>query len=121
MSGTGVSPRLPNDVRAACTSDETGFHSAKTRRTVGSVSLGTNAFDAEHGLTTPHPDEAAVKRAMVKAGALVVLLADSSKAGRLDLHRFASFEQVDVLVTDSGMDDAAVRAVRARDVEVVIA
>jgi DeoR family fructose operon transcriptional repressor len=83
--------------------------------------LGTNAFDAEHGLTTPHPDEAAVKRAMVKAAAVVVVLADSSKAGRLDLHRFASFDQVDVLVTDAGVDPAELRALRAHDVEVVVA
>jgi DeoR family fructose operon transcriptional repressor len=83
--------------------------------------LGTNAFDAEHGLTTPHPDEAAVKRAMARAGALVVVLADSSKVGRLDLHRFASFDTVDVLVTDEGIDDAARAALRAKDVEVLVA
>ena len=83
--------------------------------------LGTNAFDAEHGLTTPHPDEAAVKRAMMRAGALTVVLADSSKAGRLDLHRFASFEQVDVLITDAGVDAAALGALREHGVEVVVA
>jgi DeoR family fructose operon transcriptional repressor len=83
--------------------------------------LGTNAFDPVHGLTTPHPDEAAVKRAMIRAGAIVVVLADSSKVGRLDLHRFASFDQVDVLVTDAGVDAGALRALRDQGVEVVVA
>jgi DeoR family fructose operon transcriptional repressor len=83
--------------------------------------LGTNAFDPVHGLTTPHPDEAAVKRAMVRSGAIVVVLADSSKVGRLDLHRFASFDQVDVLVTDAGVDAGGLRALRDQGVEVVVA
>ena len=41
----GWRPTLPNELPAACTSDDTGFHSAKTRSTVGNVSLGTNAFE----------------------------------------------------------------------------
>ena len=36
---------MPNRLRAAWTSAETGFHSAKTRRTVGSVSEGTKALE----------------------------------------------------------------------------
>ena len=83
--------------------------------------VGTNAYDPEHGLTTPHPDEASVKRAMVRAGALVVVLADSSKAGRLDLHRFAPLDAVDVLITDSGVDAPTLAALRAHDIEVVLA
>ena len=52
--------------------------------------LGTNGITAGHGFTTPDEAEAAVKRAMVRAGQRVVVLADSSKLGREHLVRFAA-------------------------------
>jgi DeoR family transcriptional regulator, fructose operon transcriptional repressor len=83
--------------------------------------LGTNGLLAGHGLSTPNVEEAAVKRALVRAGRLVVVLADSTKIGREALVRFAALEDVDTLVTDDGISDAAVRAVQAAGVEVVVA
>jgi DeoR family fructose operon transcriptional repressor len=83
--------------------------------------IGTNALEVQHGLTTPDPDEAAVKRAMVAAAHQVAVVADSSKIGREHLVRFASLDDVDVLVTDDGIDPAVVRELERREVEVVIA
>jgi DeoR family fructose operon transcriptional repressor len=83
--------------------------------------LGANGITAAHGFTTPDEAEASVKRAMVRAGQRVVVLADSSKLGREHLVRFAAAGDVDVLVTDSDADPAAVAALEALDVEVVVA
>ena len=83
--------------------------------------LGTNGITAEHGFTTPDEAEASVKRAMVRAGHRVVVLADSSKLGREHLVRFAAPEEVDVLVTDSGAGPAAVAELEDAGVEVVLA
>jgi DeoR family fructose operon transcriptional repressor len=83
--------------------------------------LGANGITAGHGFTTPDEAEASVKRAMVRAGQRVVVLADSSKLGREQLVRFAAPGDVDVLVTDSDADPAAVAALEALDVEVVLA
>ena len=58
--------------------------------------LGTNGITADHGLTTPDPDEAAVKRAIVACGHLVVALADASKFGVETAVRFAAPADVDV-------------------------
>ena len=63
--------------------------------------LGTNGVHPERGLTTPDPEEAAVKRAMCQAARRVVVLADSAKFGHEHLVGFAALEDVDVLVTDS--------------------
>lgn len=63
--------------------------------------LGTNGLDPERGLTTPDPEEAAVKRAMRTAGRRVVVLCDSSKFGHDHLVSFADLGDVDVVVTDS--------------------
>ena len=46
--------------------------------------LGTNGITAEHGLTTPDPDEAAVKRALVASARQVVALADASQVRHRD-------------------------------------
>jgi DeoR family fructose operon transcriptional repressor len=82
--------------------------------------IGTNGLTFEQGLTTPDQDEAAVKAAMVAAGRRVVVLADSSKIDHESLVRFARIDQMDALVTDSGISDAAVRQLEAADIDVVI-
>ena len=55
--------------------------------------VGTNAISVGHGLSTPDSEEAAVKRAMVKAANHVVVVADSSKVGREHLISFAPHRQ----------------------------
>jgi DeoR family fructose operon transcriptional repressor len=85
------------------------------------VFLGTNGISVGHGFSTPDEGEATVKRAMVRAAQRVVVLADSSKLGREHLVRFASPEDVDVLVTDDGADPALVAELEQRGVEVLVA
>ncbi|WP_024796806.1 DeoR/GlpR family DNA-binding transcription regulator [Tomitella biformata] len=81
--------------------------------------IGTNALSSGHGLSTPDPEEAAIKRAMVKHANHVVVLADSSKIGRDNLVRFAALSDIDVLVTDSGIDPAEAAELLERGVEVI--
>ena len=71
--------------------------------------VGTNGISVHHGLSTPDPGEAAVKRAMVACANFVVVVADSSKVGREEFVSFAPMNSVDVLVTDSEInpDDRA--------------
>ena len=56
--------------------------------------LGTNGISESHGLSTPDPDEAAVKRAIVAGARRVVLLADADKLGQEHLVRFAELREV---------------------------
>jgi DeoR family fructose operon transcriptional repressor len=83
--------------------------------------IGTNGLTLDHGLSTPDVDEAAVKRAMVRGARRVVVLADSSKIGVESPVRFATIEQLDVLVTDDGIDEAERAALERAGVEVVVA
>lgn len=82
--------------------------------------LGTNGLTLEHGLSTPDAEEAAVKRAMVGGARRVVVLADSSKVGVESPVRFATIEQLDVLVTDSGIDQEVRAALERAGIEVVV-
>jgi DeoR family fructose operon transcriptional repressor len=83
--------------------------------------LGTNGLSVERGLTTPDPGEAAVKRAMIASARRTVLLADHSKVGVDHLARFASLEDVDVVVTDSGLDQEYAQRLAAAGPRVEIA
>ncbi|MGO1320204.1 MAG: DeoR/GlpR family DNA-binding transcription regulator [Galactobacter sp.] len=80
--------------------------------------VGTNAISAGFGLSTPDPEEAAVKRAIVRAARRVVLLADSSKFGVETLEQFATLEEVDLFITDAPPVGALAEALGASDVEV---
>lgn len=83
--------------------------------------LGTNGLTVGHGLSTPDPEEAAVKRAMIAAAHRVVVLADSSKFHREELVSFGDLTDIDALVTDEGIDPTFRDELIAHDIEVVIA
>ncbi|MBF6084652.1 DeoR/GlpR transcriptional regulator [Nocardia cyriacigeorgica] len=88
---------------------------------VDTAFIGTNALTPAHGLSTPDADEAAVKRAMVASAHRVVVVADSSKIGREDFVRFAGIDEIDVLVTDSGIPASVRNELTGSGIEVVAA
>lgn len=82
--------------------------------------LGCNGLDAD-GFTTPDPDEAAVKSAMVRSAGRRVVLADSTKLGARHLVTFAALADVDALVTDAELPAALRRSLEDAGVEVHLA
>lgn len=99
---------------------------AETLRLLGELRvdvafLGTNALTVRHGLSTPDPEEAAVKRAMIAAADRVVVVADARKIGREDFVRFGDPADVDVLVTDTDIPATAHADLVAEGIEVVLA
>jgi DeoR family transcriptional regulator, fructose operon transcriptional repressor len=83
--------------------------------------LATNAASPGHGLSTPDAEEAAVKRALAASARLVVAVFDSSKLAVEHVFSFASYDDLDVVVTDKDASAEDVAALRAHDVEVVLA
>src|SRR5690606_7309147 len=63
--------------------------------------VGTNGISADFGCSTPDPDEAAVKRAMVQGAARRIVAADSSKFDERSFVRFAALDELDALATDT--------------------
>jgi len=84
------------------------------------VFLGANGVSPGHGFSTPDETEAATKRAMARAAQRVVVLADSSKLGREHLVRFATLDDVDVLVTDGEADPGIVAELESLGIEVLV-
>ncbi|WP_065572172.1 DeoR/GlpR family DNA-binding transcription regulator [Microbacterium oleivorans] len=83
--------------------------------------IGTNGVAAGFGLSTPDPDEAAVKRAIVASARRIVVVADGDKFDAELLVSFASLSDVDVLLTDATPDGVLADALREADVEVLVA
>ncbi|MFD6394814.1 DeoR/GlpR family DNA-binding transcription regulator [Nocardia sp. NPDC055029] len=99
---------------------------AETLRLLGELRVdvafvGTNALTVRHGLSTPDPEEAAVKRAMIAAADRVVVVADAGKVGREDFVRFGSIGDIDVLVTDTDIPATAHAELVGAGIEVVLA
>lgn len=83
--------------------------------------LGANGISPEHGVSTPDLEEAATKRALVRAARRTVVLADATKIGQETAQRFAELSDIDVIVTDAGIDPRDQAALEAHGPEVVIA
>jgi DeoR/GlpR family transcriptional regulator of sugar metabolism len=69
--------------------------------------LGVHGISAEAGLSTPNLAEAETNRRLVQSARRVVVVADHTKWGVVGLSSFATLEQVDTLVTDAGLPEAA--------------
>lgn len=65
--------------------------------------LGADAVDPTAGITNTNTLEIPVKRAMIGAAARTVVLADSSKFGERALARVAALDEVDTVLTDTGL------------------
>ena len=57
------------------------------------------------GLTTPYQEESAIKRTMIESARRVVAIVDHSKFGNGQMFSYAALDEIDVLVTDSNVDD----------------
>jgi DeoR/GlpR family transcriptional regulator of sugar metabolism len=70
---------------------------------VDTAFLGAHGISAQSGLTTPNLAESATNRAIVASAGETVVLADHTKWHTTGLSRWAPLDDVDVLVTDSGL------------------
>lgn len=84
------------------------------------VVLGTNGLDSS-GLSTPDPEEAAVKEALAAAGRRLAVLADGTKFEKTFLCRFAPLKQVDVLISDEEPGEELAESLHEADCEVYVA
>lgn len=70
------------------------------------VIMGTNGISLDRGLTTPDSAEAQVKTAMLKSARRKVLLADHTKFETNSFARFGELGDLDLVITDFGLDEA---------------
>ena len=86
---------------------------------VDKVFLSASGLDARQGVTDLDMREVEVKQAMMHSAREVILVADSSKWGKVKLVRIAFFHQIQRIVTDDLITPEAVAALESAGVEVI--
>ncbi len=85
------------------------------------VFMGVHGFDAKAGFTTPNLSEADTNRALALAGRRMVVVADSTKWGEVGVSTFARLDSADVLISDTGLSNAAREILREHVGELLLA
>ena len=86
---------------------------------VDTAFMGSLGLSVPAGLTTTDPGEAYTKQFVMDHAARVVVLADSSKEGKVSFASAGNWANVDVLVTDSKISKAFQRDLTAQHVKVI--
>jgi DeoR family transcriptional regulator of aga operon len=81
--------------------------------------LGVDGIDEAAGATAHHEGEASINRLMGRQARRVIIVADSSKAGKRAFARICSLAEIDVLVTDTGIAAEQAALLEAAGVNVV--
>ena len=66
--------------------------------------IGANGIHAKAGITTPQLETAVIKKQLLFNSGQNILLADSSKIGNVCFTKFADLKEVDLLISDQGVD-----------------
>lgn len=82
--------------------------------------LGVDGIDTEFGLTTTNMMEAQLNRKMIAASQKTIVLADSSKFGKRGFGRICGLEDIEQVITDSGISDHMVKTLKGMGIEVTI-
>ena len=82
--------------------------------------LGINGLSLQCGATTPDLQQARTKQAMIAAAKETILLCDHSKFDTDCFARFATIEDIDILITDA-INDTFRHALEQRGVKVMVA
>jgi DeoR family transcriptional regulator of aga operon len=88
---------------------------------VDKLFLAADGFDIEKGVTTHFEPEALLNRKMCEVAREVILVTDSSKFGRVCLHKIVESQRIAKVVTDDGIPAEAREALARIGVQVIIA
>jgi DeoR family transcriptional regulator, fructose operon transcriptional repressor len=86
---------------------------------VSKAFVGTYALSLEDGLSTTDASEAFTKALALERATEVIVLADSRKLGATSFAHAGRLDQVDVLLTDEGIDDHLARELQKRGITVI--
>jgi len=82
--------------------------------------LGVDGIDLDFGISISNLTEAALNQKMIDTAQTVVVLADSTKFDRRGLGRICSLEQVHYIITDRNVSANTVKAIKERDIQMIL-
>lgn len=89
--------------------------------TCNKMFLSCDGLDFGSGVVTATIEEARLTARMMASASRIILLADSSKFGKVGLGRICKISNIDVLVTDAGISESMLKRIEEAGVTVVIA
>ena len=82
--------------------------------------LGVDGIDPSFGMSISNLTEAALNQKMIETAQTIVVLADSTKFDRRGLGRICGLEQVHYIITDRNVSNNTVKALKERDIKVIL-
>lgn len=113
---------LGGEVRKSSTST-IGIIAEETLKkfSVNKLFLGIDGIDINFGISTSNASEAHLNELMIKQANKVIVLADSSKMQKKGFGKICELSEIDVLITDSSVDENFIMQLEEAGVEVIIA
>lgn len=85
------------------------------------VFFGVDGIDLEYGLTCGTGEEARITKKMMQSSQTKIVLSDSSKIGQRGFARICEVEEIDILITDSGISEEARQRIEKLGIKLIIA
>lgn len=82
--------------------------------------LGVDGFNLERGITTHNEKEARLNRKMCEIADEIIVVTDSSKFGKVSLHKIIESSRIDKLITDSGIPDNYLQGLKKLGIPVIL-
>lgn len=82
--------------------------------------LSVDGISLEHGLTTSNMMEAHLNAQMIRSVQKTIILADSRKFGRKGFGKICELEDIDVIITDSGIPEIYREKLEEKGIELVV-
>ena len=82
--------------------------------------MGVDGIDLEFGLTTTNMMEAQLNRQMISVSQKTILLTDSTKFGKRGFGKVCSIDEIDHIITDSGISQHTINQLEGMGIEVTI-
>lgn len=82
--------------------------------------FGVDGIDLEYGVTNSNIEEAILNKKMMEASLRTIILTDSTKFGRRGFGKICNLDKVDVIITDSGIPEAMVKAIEESGIELIV-
>jgi DeoR family transcriptional regulator, aga operon transcriptional repressor len=86
---------------------------------VDKLFLGVDGFDLQKGVSTHFEPEATLNRMMCDAAAEIIVVTDSSKFGKVCLHKIVEPARIAKVITDERISREVLTALTALGVEVI--
>jgi len=83
--------------------------------------IAASGISLENGLTDPTWLDSSIKKAMIASSKMVILLIDSHKFDLVSSRTFSTLKQVDLLITDSGIDKEKLERYCSTGIDILLA